>query len=67
MTRLFYGPVGPWHRWFAWRPVNTITHGWVWLRTIERQRVQTKLNLPGPIDQRWDYRPLTTREEQTHD
>ena len=33
-------------------------HGWVWLRTIERQRVQSKLHLSGPIDQCWDYRPL---------
>lgn len=29
---------GPWHRWWAWRPVRTWAHGWVWLRTVERRR-----------------------------
>jgi hypothetical protein len=53
---MFYDPVGPWHRWFAWRPVDTITHGWKWLRMVERRRIQSKLHLPGPIDQGWQYR-----------
>lgn len=26
---------GPWHHWFAWRPVRTEQHGWRWLRTVE--------------------------------
>ena len=58
---MFCDAIGPWHPWFAWRPVNTITHGWVWLKTIERQRVQTKWLLPGPINQFWDYRPLEAK------
>ena len=32
------GHVGPWHYWFAWRPVNTHTYGWRWLRTVKRAR-----------------------------
>lgn len=28
--------IGPWHRWFAWRPVWTMQTGWLWLRMIER-------------------------------
>ena len=57
MTRLFYTPIGPWHDWFAWYPVDTVTHGWKWLRTVQRQRIQSKWSLPGPVDQCWDYRP----------
>ena len=26
--------IGPWHRWFAWRPVLTEQHGWRWLRVV---------------------------------
>lgn len=29
---------GPWHRWFAWRPVWTV-YGWTWLRVVERRFV----------------------------
>lgn len=28
---LFGTPVGPWFRWFAWRPVMTADRGWRWL------------------------------------
>lgn len=58
MTRapMFYDPVGPWHRWFAWRPVDTVTHGWRWFRVVERRRIQSKMYLPGPVDQGWQYR-----------
>lgn len=55
---LGYDAVGPWHRWFAWRPVNTVTHGWKWWRRVERRRVQSGLHLPGLIDQCWQYRIL---------
>lgn len=56
---LFYNAIGPWHRWFAWRPVDTVTHGWIWLRVVERRRIQLKLSLPGPIRQDWQYRKET--------
>lgn len=55
---MFYDPIGTWHRWFAWRPVDTVTHGWVWLRAVERRRIQLKLHLPGLIDQGWQYRKV---------
>ena len=31
--------IGPWHRWFAWHPVETEQHGWRWFRTVERQKI----------------------------
>lgn len=44
----FGDPVGPWHRWFAWRPVRTVDRGLRWLRPLWRRRYQTKGHLPGP-------------------
>ena len=58
---LFGTPVGPWFRWFAWRPVMTADRGWRWLMFVWRRRYQTKLNLPGPIDQ-W-FHTVVDREE----
>lgn len=54
---LFADPIGPWHPWFAWHPVDTVTHGYVWLKVVERRRIQSKPDLPGPIWQTWQYRP----------
>lgn len=42
---LFADPITPWHRWFAWRPVETSDRGWVWLRFVYRRRCQVKLHL----------------------
>jgi len=47
---LLGNPVGPWHRWFAWRPVQTVDRGWRWLVPVWRRRYQSKFSLPGPID-----------------
>lgn len=47
---------GPWHRWFAWHPVNTFTHGWRWLCVVERRRWVA--DVPGAPDG-WDYRPVS--------
>ena len=52
---MFGSPVAPWHRWFAWRPVDTADRGYVWLRVIWRRRIQKKLHLDGPIDLWWQY------------
>ena len=30
--------VGPWHDWFAWRPVHTDYFGWQWCRKLRRRR-----------------------------
>jgi hypothetical protein len=40
-------PTTPWMPWFAWRPVSTLTHGWLWLCWIERQRIMCNSN--GPV------------------
>lgn len=44
---LFGSPVAPWHRWFAWRPVNTVDRGTRWLTVIHRRRVQKHQYLDG--------------------
>lgn len=50
---LFACQVGPWFSWFAWHPVRTDDRGWRWLRPCWRRRKQSKLSLPGPVDQWW--------------
>lgn len=58
------GSYGPWHRWYAWRPVQTEQHGWRWLRTVQRARYYFPDWLhgaPGPI---WVYQPLNTDRRQ---
>lgn len=42
---------GPWHPWFAWRPVRTDWHGWKWLVPLERRMWR------GGGTHGWDYRP----------
>lgn len=42
---------GPWHPWFAWRPVRTDWHGWKWLVHLERRMWR------GGGTHGWDYRP----------
>ena len=44
----FGEPVGPWFRWFAWHPVNTIDRGWRWLVFTSRRRCQSHDYLDGP-------------------
>lgn len=48
---MFGDPSGPWHGWFAWRPVRTIDGRWSWLRRIYRRRFHLKPHLPG--DGKW--------------
>lgn len=52
---MFGDIIGPWHRWFAWRPVETFDGRKVWMRRVNRRRVQTKIWLPGSLDQWWQY------------
>lgn len=49
---MFGSPIAPWHRWFAWRPVDTVDRGYRWFRLVWRRRVEKHAYLPGPID-RW--------------
>jgi hypothetical protein len=44
----FAAPVGPWFRWYAWRPVRTEDRGWRWLRFVWRRRCQSHDYLDGP-------------------
>lgn len=57
--------IGPYHRWFAWRPVETWNCGWRWLRFVYRRRCQTKPYLDGPMLQWWQY--MLPREQQKRD
>lgn len=59
---LFATPIGKQYRWFAWHPVNTGDRGWQWLRFVRRQRFQSRLNLPGPVDQ-WFHHNVDPEEK----
>ncbi|WP_123702305.1 hypothetical protein [Rathayibacter sp. PhB127] len=39
-----------WHRYFAWRPIQTVDRGWVWLRMVNRRRIQKHDYLSGGAD-----------------
>lgn len=60
---MFGNPVAPWHRKFAWWPVDTFDQGWKWLRFIERRRIQKHWHLDGGDSQWWQYRALRKREK----
>lgn len=53
---LFGDPVGPWHRWFAWCPVDTFDGGYRWLSVVWRRRIEKHHYLPGGVDRWWQYR-----------
>lgn len=63
MSGPFYGP---WHDWFAWRPVKTRQHGWRWLTTV-RRALHYPADIPHAPDPYWVYKPRAndTREEET--
>lgn len=46
----FVDPVADWHRWFAWRPVETADRGRQWLRMVNRRRIQKHHFLNGGAD-----------------
>lgn len=46
-----------WHKWFAWRPVKTLSNEWIWLKKIVREYredgyVYSKITPTGRIDER---------------
>lgn len=51
----FGDPVGPWHWWFAWKPVRTYDNRRVWLRWVRRRNVQKHEYLHGGGDRWWQY------------
>ena len=57
MTPLFGDPIGPWHEWFAWRPVRTYDHRLAWMTTVKRRRIQGHeyLSHGAALDQWWQY------------
>lgn len=55
---MFGYPVAPWHRCFAWLPVDTFDQGWKWLRFIERRRIHKYEYLDGGAGRWWQYRAL---------
>lgn len=46
----FGTPIGPWYRYFAWKPVHTADRGTVWGRKVWRRRVMKKTFLFGGPD-----------------
>lgn len=46
----FGEPIADWHRWFAWRPVETVDRGWRWLRVVNRRRIHKHHFLLGGAD-----------------
>lgn len=47
---MFGRPVADWHKWFAWRPVETVDRGTVWLRVVNRRRIHKHQFLVGGAD-----------------
>ena len=60
---LFGFPITPWHRWFAWHPVDTADRGWRWLRIVWRRRCQKKPMLDGP-GMRWFQYAVEVRNDR---
>jgi hypothetical protein len=52
---MFGFPISKWHLWFAWRPVQTIDRGWVWLRPVWRRRIELKPFLQGGPSRWFQY------------
>lgn len=48
-------PVGPWHRWFAWRPVLTYDQRLVWFRSLSRRCIQKHNYLDGGAEFWFQY------------
>lgn len=51
----FGRPIGPWWRWFAWRPVDTVDRGTVWLRMVSKRRIYKHQYLNGGADFWFQY------------
>lgn len=50
---MFGTPVSGWTRAWAWKPVHTLDHGYIWMRPYWRRRIQKKQGLPGSVDFWW--------------
>lgn len=52
----FDRPIGDWHRWFAWHPVQTDTGDWCWLRHCERRLMAKPMFFTEQVRIWWQYR-----------
>lgn len=53
---IFGDPIGPWHWWFAWKPIRTYDARIAFLRWVRRRCIQKHAYLPGGgPDQWWQY------------
>lgn len=52
---MFVAPVGPWHDWFAWRPIRTYDQRLVWFRRCRRRCLQLHQHLDGAPQFSWQY------------
>lgn len=49
-------PIGDWHNWFAWKPVQTYDNQFVWLKTVKRRCIQKHDYLFGGPDFWFQYK-----------
>lgn len=61
----FGNPITPWFRVFAWRPVQTVDRGTVWLRRVYKRRIQTKEYLQGASEWWWQYAVAPSNKKGT--
>lgn len=53
----YYGdPITDWRTIFAWRPIQTVDSGWVWLRFIFRRRIAKHNYLNGGSEYWFQYK-----------
>jgi hypothetical protein len=50
---MFGNPISSWSRAWAWKPVHTLDHGYIWLRFYWRRRIHKKQFLHGGADFWW--------------
>lgn len=55
MKPMFGDPVGPWHQWFAWKPVRSYDQRLIWLRRCWRRTIQKHQYLYGGADFWFQY------------
>jgi hypothetical protein len=58
-------PVGPWHRKFAWLPIDTFDCGIRWFCFVWRRRIQKHDHLIGGANRWWQHRALPPAERGT--
>lgn len=64
---MFGWPVAGWHRYFAWKPVQTFDGRLMWLRFIHRRLIQRHDYLDGGPDNWWQYKAVETNEGASHE